>query len=97
MKYASEYWIEHLHSAFTSTYFHDSWYDSLGEKLEMLTRQGSRTWFNTLLLYRGVFETQKNLQVLHDILQKAKVSLPLVFVYLNSHHGNPLGHTRIPT
>ena len=96
-EYASWHWLDHLHLTFWYTDLQYVQYDSLGEKLEVFTRAGFQAWFNTLLSHRGVAEAQDNLQVLNGFLQKAKVSLPLIFTHNNSQHGNPSGHTRIPT
>ena len=83
VKYASHYWIEHLHCTFKDANPRHMQYDSLAEKLELFIRQRFQAWFNTALNAEGFSVTDYKLELLQAMIQKAKVGLTLVGAHLH--------------
>ena len=82
-KYAALYWIEHLHLTFMNADSHHVWCDSFVQALEVFIRHCFQAWFNTVSSPEGPRATDGKLKLLQAILQKSKVSLPLVVAHLH--------------
>ena len=82
-KYASRYWIDHLHIAFKDRDSLYVWYDALVEELELFTRQCLKAWFNTIAITEGPYAITEISQLLEGIPRASRVSLPPMVAYLH--------------